>query len=158
MRLFILTAALLMATPARADDLADLQAYISWFKRNMRPSKQQAAIMLAPDILEASKKHGLDPFLVVTTIRFESSFFPSRHGEKGEFGLMQVMRLSDLATVDEQLDRGAAYLAYCVEKCKTVEGAISYYMGGPCSPALKKARGRFRHYVWAKRRFSNAKN
>ncbi len=158
MRWVILTAALLLATPARADDLADLQAYISWFKRNMRPSKQDAALLLAPEILEASQKHGLDHFLVASTVRFESSFIPSRHGDKGEFGLMQVMKLSELATVEEQLDAGAAYLAHSVKKCKTLEGAISYYMGGPCKPALQKAGRRFRHYIWAKGRFTNVKN
>lgn len=141
-------------SPEQDTAVDQVGAYISWFKRNVRPSKRQAAILLAPEIVKAARAHGLDPFLVATTARFESSFWPSNPGKKGEFGLMQVMRLHTLASEAEQLDRGAAHLARSLKKCGSVEGAISHYMGGPCRPPLKRARGRFRHFLWAKGRFS----
>ena len=155
MRAFILLAALLMvSSPAGASEKETLESYISWFKREMRPSKQQAALLLVPEILQAAHTHKIDPLLIATTIKAESSFFLHQVGSRGEFGLMQVMGLTHRATVQEQLDAGARILAYSLKRCKTIESAHNNYMTGYCTPVCRKAKARSRHHLWAKKRFS----
>jgi len=75
------------------------------------------------EILEAAKKHRIDPALVAAVIRAESNFVPSAVSRKGARGLMQLMpatarRMGVRRDFDprENIAGGTAYLAELAER------------------------------------------
>ncbi len=99
-------------------------------------------------IEETAEKWGIDPLLVASIIRTESSWDPEAISKAGAVGLMQIMpetaqELAERGLVDpsafspENLEDpltniayGTAYLAYCLENTANVEQAIAAYNAG----------------------------
>ena len=74
-------------------------------------------------ILEAAKRHRIDPALIAAVIRAESNGFPRAVSRKGARGLMQLMpatarRLGVRSAFDprENIRAGTAYLAELAER------------------------------------------
>lgn len=89
-------------------------------------------------IRSAAEAHGLDPALVAAVVEVESGFNASATSSAGAMGLMQIMpataaewgltRPFDAAA---NLDTGAAYLAWLIDRYGSAELALAAYNAGP---------------------------
>jgi len=76
-------------------------------------------------ILDAARRHGLNPQLVAAVVRAESAFKPRAVSHKGARGLMQLMpatarrfgvEVAELFTPERNLDAGSRYLRWLVDR------------------------------------------
>jgi soluble lytic murein transglycosylase len=114
----------------------------AWFQRHYYPLRYETAI-------EASaKRHQINPYLVAAVIEAESGFDAGTISSAGAVGLMQVMPstaedLQRRGVVSEQvtegrdlsdpvanIEYGAAYLRYLVDRYHEVETVLAAYNAG----------------------------
>ena len=129
---------------SRANDLTPQQGRaVRWIARRHRVSVVAVEqIVLAAYASAAS--HRLDPYLLLAVISVESSFNPLAESKVGAKGLMQVMpevhreRFQRHGGTDAALnpwaniDVGAGILREYLDRFKTIEAALSAYVGmGP---------------------------
>ncbi len=100
-------------------------------------------------ILESSKRHGIDPYLVAAIIKCESNWNSSAASNKGAQGLMQLMPetasdmisknlvdgssydVSDLSDPATNIEFGCAYLSYLLKYFNgSIERSIAAYNAG----------------------------
>jgi soluble lytic murein transglycosylase-like protein len=93
-----------------------------------------------PEILrvveDASRRHGVDPRLVLAVMKVESNFNVNAKGAAGEVGLLQLHPRYHLARpgdVTRNVDTGVRYLAYVLRRCRADYGpaAVLCYNHGP---------------------------
>jgi hypothetical protein len=111
---------------AAADPLAKEKRSVRAFSETLSPSSSSGLIPPSPfssQILEAAKKHRIDPALLAAIIRVESNFVSWAVSRKGARGLMQLMpatarRLGVKRPFDprDNIRGGAAYLAELAER------------------------------------------
>lgn len=89
-------------------------------------------------IQSAAEAHGLDPALVAAVVEVESSFDASAVSPVGAMGLMQIMPataaewgLMEPFDAAANVDTGAAYLAWLLDRYGSVELALAAYNAGP---------------------------
>ena len=94
------------------------------------------------EVVTASNKYRLDPLLVMSIIKTESSFNPSAVSSKNAVGLMQVKPETadylkmltgkdyDLENPADNVNAGAYYLRYLINKFEIEETAIIAYNAG----------------------------
>jgi hypothetical protein len=79
----------------------------------------------AEAIIDAARRHGLNPHLVAAVVRAESAFEPRAVSHKGARGLMQLMpatarrfgvEVSELFTPERNLEAGSRYLRWLVDR------------------------------------------
>ena len=88
-------------------------------------------------IQASSKRHGLDPALVLAVIEVESHGRPHARSPKGALGLMQVMpymmRPMGLAgnamTVEANIEAGCMILSGNIQRLGEADGISSYFWG-----------------------------
>ncbi len=97
-----------------------------------------AGVPYAALIQDAAEAHGLDPALVAAVVEVESSFDASAISPVGAMGLMQIMPataaewgLMEPFDAAANLDTGAAYLAWLLDRYGSVELALAAYNAGP---------------------------
>lgn len=110
-----------------------------WWRRLAYPLDYE------PQIMAASKRHGVDPYLIAAMIRIESSFDPEARSPKGAIGLMQVLPSTaryvasrrgrpyveaNLYRPVHNIDVGTYYLRYLRDKYGRIEYALAAYNGG----------------------------
>jgi len=109
------------------------------FLRNL-DEKQEA---FANEIIEKSKKLGLDPRLSLALVYRESKFNPDAIGTSGEIGLMQVVPATgklmgytekDLRDPSRNIDAGLQYLNQNMIKFNDPVLAVAGYNAGPDHP------------------------
>lgn len=103
---------------------------------------------LAQSILEESRKHALDPMLLLAVIHVESAFDHQAVSSQGAQGLMQLLPVAVAALVEERkippssafrnlkdpvhnVKLGASYLAYMKEHFGDLKIALTAYNAGP---------------------------
>jgi soluble lytic murein transglycosylase-like protein len=138
----------------------EILAYQKWFFAKA-PNQGKRAALLVNAVIEASDEYGLDPLLVAVIISRESSWDEKAIGSRGEVGLMQVHGVAaqgqDLKTARGQIKAGARWLRLSLDKCKTLEGALSAYGTGECT--LKNfALSRVHYYKYVLKRFRKEGN
>jgi hypothetical protein len=88
-------------------------------------------------VLRSSRRHGLDPFLVIAVLLVESDARPWAISEKGAVGLMQVMPYmaeklplaGNLTTIESNVDAGCFILADNIRRLGEAKGISSYFWG-----------------------------
>jgi soluble lytic murein transglycosylase-like protein len=92
------------------------------------------------EVLAASRKYGVDPALIYAVIYQESRGNPNAVSGAGAIGLMQIMPQtassvclipsSYLLSPSYNIDCGAKYLSYLLNKYRDVRRAVAKYYGG----------------------------
>jgi len=128
--------------PGNAGDGATLaSAPDAGSRRSVRAFEEKlpVASLYSKEILEAAKKHRVDPALIAAIIKTESNFDPSAVSRKGARGLMQLMpatarRLGVSHAFDprENIRGGTAYLAELADRFgdTAVELILAAYNAG----------------------------
>ena len=88
-------------------------------------------------VLRSSRRHGLDPFLVIAVLLVESDARPWAMSGKGAIGLMQVMPYmaeklplaGNLTTIESNVDAGCFILADNIRRLGETKGISSYFWG-----------------------------
>lgn len=88
-------------------------------------------------VLRSSRRHGLDPFLVIAVLLVESDARPWAESGKGAIGLMQVMPYmaeklplaGNLTTIESNVDAGCFILADNIRRLGESKGISSYFWG-----------------------------
>ncbi|HSK48192.1 MAG TPA: lytic transglycosylase domain-containing protein [Coriobacteriia bacterium] len=112
------------------------------WQRQYYPLKYEAAIE------ESALRHRVSPYLIASVIEAESNWDPSARSAVGAVGLMQVMPSTadelarrelvdeeryptdELSDVEVNIEYGAAYLRYLVERYHEIEIALAAYNAG----------------------------
>lgn len=91
-------------------------------------------------IKSASAKHRLDPSLIYAVIEQESNFEPLAVSHKGAQGIMQLtpdaqrfFGLADPFTAAKNIEAGARYLRYLLDKFPSTALALAAYNAGPAA-------------------------
>jgi soluble lytic murein transglycosylase len=110
-------------------------------------------------ILSAADRHSISPFLIAAVIHAESGWDPEAQSAVGAVGLMQVMpstanELAERGLVDAErfgpqdledpsvnIEYGAAYLRYLVERYHEIETALAAYNAGLANADTWSAEG-----------------
>lgn len=102
------------------------------------PRSHLAGVPFAGLVQEVAEAHGLDPALVAAVVEQESNFDPSAVSPVGAMGLMQIMPgtaaewgLLEPFDAAANLNTGAAYLAWLLDRYGSVELALAAYNAGP---------------------------
>lgn len=127
----------------------------------------QELLDLAQLIVEKSVEIDVPPSLILAMIDVESTFDPCANSVKGAKGLMQVMprRILGNAHVDSRfafrghqfydphwnIQFGADYLGYLLERFGDLDVALTAYNQGPTRVAKKLRRRTFRGSSYARR-------
>ena len=123
---------------------------------------------LQDHIFRECEKYNIDPAIVVSIIKKESSFRDYVMGDNGNsYGLMQinkkwhVTRMKKLGCTDlldpyQNVTVGINYLAELIGKGKSIEWALMAYNGGPSYANRMEANGKVSDY--AKKVLSYSKN
>lgn len=119
------------------------------FSWRFDPAHDIPAVPYGELIYRAAKKHQLNPSLVAALVRTESAFRATAMSPKGARGLMQLMpatgsrfglRTRDLYEPAKNLEAGAKYLAWLLERFKSdLELALAAYNAG--EHAVDRYRG-----------------
>jgi beta-lactamase regulating signal transducer with metallopeptidase domain len=120
------------------DDRADAALEVVWLPREIQ--------LLAPELEQAARRHGVDPALLAIVVMVESGGDPAARSPMGARGLMQLMPSTadkiaqerGLSDHDEDrlddpaynLDLGAYFLAQQLDRWGSVELAAAAYNGG----------------------------
>lgn len=113
----------------------DIQRYIA--SKNV---DKTTATKYAKYIIDSSKRHRLDPYLVTAIIAVETgrTFNPHLVSKHGAIGLMQILRSHakwmgvkerDLYNPKTNIELGTKYLAYLINKFGKRLGTIAYNQG-----------------------------
>ncbi len=114
--------------------------------RSDRPI-DRAPAPIAAMVIEASRRHGLDPDLVATVISVESAFDPAAISPKGARGLMQLMPATarrygvlDPHDPGQNIEGGVSYLKHLIGMFRgNLTLALAAYNAGP--GAVERAGG-----------------
>jgi len=142
----------------KADEISanELKNYINWYLIHYEKRKQKAYTYI-PIIEKYSDKYNIDPLLIAIIISCESSWKLKVIGKIGEQGLMQVhgiaMKGFNIYNPDGQIHSGVKFLSQSFDRCKSITGAISYYMTGKTCKPIKPAKYRYGLYKEAVERF-----
>ncbi len=131
------------------------------------PRSDLAGMPFAGLIQDAAEAHGLDPALVAAVVEQESAFQVQAVSPVGAMGLMQIMpgtaaELGLLEPFDAaaNLDAGAEYLAWLIDRYGGVELALAAYNAGPgrvdacrCIPANGETPGYVARVIAAAERY-----
>jgi len=95
------------------------------------------------EIVNASEKYNLDPYLLLSIIKAESNFKTDAVSSKGASGLMQLTQqtaawcsikmdyeYTDIFDTKTNIDLGTFYFSYLLEKYESKELAIAAYNAG----------------------------
>lgn len=102
--------------------------------------KKQSFIEIYPYqklIEKYSKKHNINPKLIVALIHQESKFKHTVTSKKGAIGLLQLMPKTanwlkvDPYDLEQNIDGGIGYLAKQLKKYKNIKLALAAYNAGP---------------------------
>lgn len=114
----------------------------AWFQRLYYPLKYEN------EILAAAKRHNINPHLIAAVIEAESDFDPRTRSSAGAVGLMQVMPATakdlarkelvsaavvegkELSDPSANIEYGAGYLRYLVDRYHEVETVLAAYNAG----------------------------
>lgn len=97
-------------------------------------------LKIADMVVEAAKKHGVDPNLLLAQAYRESAFrhIPSADKDSDAFGVMQIrpstaeqMKLGDPRDLNANIEGGARLMKTYLDKYKTPEAALLAYHQGP---------------------------
>lgn len=135
-------------------------------------SPNHLAVPYAGLIQDAAETHGLDPALVAAVVEVESGFNASATSSAGAMGLMQIMPttavewgLTKPFDAAANLDTGAAYLAWLLDRYGNVELALAAYNVGPgrvdacqCIPNNGQTPGYVADVLVAAARYRSADN
>lgn len=114
-----------------------IETYVS---EQYRISRRLTAEILV-SVCEASRRHRLDPFLVLAIVSVESGFDPAARGHGDSRGLMQVVAaahpeklhrfggIDALHEVKPNLMVGTWVLRECIERDKEIPAALQRYNG-----------------------------
>jgi len=163
-KIILILVLLLMPVAVRADEKAELEAYITDFlkpisKTRVYKKRLAAALALVPTVITHAKLQEIDPLLVAVMISSESSWDFTAVGKLGERGLMQTHGRAakgfDMADPVQQIAAGCAHLARALEFCKgDLPGALTRYgTGGKCRPVARFVAWRLRDYQKAVKRY-----
>lgn len=131
-----------------------------------------AGMPYAALIQDAAETHGLDPALVAAVVEVESGFDASATSSAGAMGLMQIMPataaewgLLEPFDAAANLDTGAAYLAWLIDRYGSVELGLAAYNAGPgrvdacqCIPNNGQTPGYVADVLAAAARYRSADN
>ncbi len=91
---------------------------------------------VASSILKYSRKHRVDPALVLAIMKAESDFNHSSISRKGAIGLMQIMpktayqmRINPF-DIEENIEGGIKHLSFLLKKFGSIELAVAAYNAG----------------------------
>ena len=120
-----------------------LAAIIDHYNPKMAQAERETIIT---EIVAASKRHELDPFLVASVIAAESSFRVRARSKCDARGLMQVTkwhewRCSDRYDIAANIDTGCWYLRLNLDRFGAEDVALAAYNAGP-----GRARWALRHH------------
>lgn len=145
---------LLMAVqvmPAQAETSFSKQAAMRWIESETKATINQGTIRRIVDAAwTQAKKHSLDPFLILTTIKTESRFKPSASNPSGAKGLMQVMPRwhhdkiagRDILNIETNVEVGTQILVDCINKFNgVISKGLRCYSGGARNYDLKLRDG-----------------
>jgi soluble lytic murein transglycosylase len=114
----------------------------AWFQRYYYPLRYRS------EIAAAAGRHKVNPYLIAAVIKAESDFDPVTRSSAGAVGLMQVMPKTaedmvrkslvetsvvegkDLTDPAANVEYGAAYLRYLVDRYHEVETVLAAYNAG----------------------------
>jgi soluble lytic murein transglycosylase-like protein len=104
-------------------------------RRSALSREEQTRVVEA--VLRSSRRHGLDPFLVIAVLLVESDARPWAESGKGAIGLMQVMPYmaeklplaGNLTTIESNVDAGCFILADNIRRLGEAKGISSYFWG-----------------------------
>jgi soluble lytic murein transglycosylase len=114
----------------------------AWFQRRYYPLAYEQAIE------DSAKRHSINPYLIAAVIDSESGFDPETVSSAGAVGLMQVIPSTardlesrgvvsrgvtegkDLSDPRANIEYGAAYLRYLVDRYHEVETVLAAYNAG----------------------------
>lgn len=130
-----------LALPAfSGDSIVTKQAIKNWIvKEASKPKPSSKTITRIVDsVYEQSRKHNLDPYLILSVMHRESRFNPNARSKAGAHGLMQVMtkvhkdKLKGRSpfNIEVNIEVGSKILADCVRSRSTRAGALQCYSGG----------------------------
>ena len=98
---------------------------------------RQRAGQYAPMIETASRRYGLHPALLTSMAEVESAFDPRAVSPKGAMGLLQLMPataerfgVQDAFDVTQNIEAGARYIDWLLDRFGTVELALAGYNAG----------------------------
>lgn len=86
-----------------------------------------------------AEKHGISPFLILSTIRTESRFVPTARNKSGAMGLMQIIPFwhrdkiagRDILNIETNIEVGTKVLADCIAKYNgSIDKSLRCYSGG----------------------------
>ena len=158
---FVITGLVLRNVYGEESREAELVSFVDEFHAGMKPRYARKAKELIPYVLKHSEGYGVDPLLVAVIISRESSW---RHfdGALGERGPMHVLpsrwsKPYNLETIDGQIEAGCARLRAAMDKCPSLERALTHYACGRCVSkseiTKRKIRSRVRFYQRSVERF-----
>ncbi len=108
------------------------------FRPDLRESHYTLVSDMAHAFIDAGKKYGFDPILLVCISYHEAALQFDRKSIKGAIGLMQVMPenlkkygVKNQYDVTENIFAGTRYLKKCFEKFRVLELALAAYNAGP---------------------------
>lgn len=89
-------------------------------------------------IVHEAIRNNLDPYIIAAMMYYESSGDPSKTGDHGEIGLMQLKpqfhltqyKRSNWRKPSVQVKAGSSYLTYCFKLFGSVERSVSCYNTG----------------------------
>lgn len=141
----------LQVMPAQAESGFSKQAAIRWIESETKATVNQSTIRRIVDAAWIqAKKHSLDPFLILTTIKTESRFKPSATNPSGAKGLMQVMPRwhgdkiagRNILNIETNVEVGTQILVDCLNKSnQVIRKALRCYSGGAHNYDLKLREG-----------------
>lgn len=130
---------------AEGKSLREILKIYSILKSNRTDINESSAWAIAETVLEESKKHSLDPMLVLAVIKVESRFKDSAISTRGARGLMQIRPFVAHALAGEvewegernlddpvlNIKLGTFYLRYLKNSFRELELALAAYNQGP---------------------------
>lgn len=141
----------LQAIPASAEPTYTKQAVERWIVAEVKASVSIDTVRKIINVAYAqARKHGIDPFLILTTIKTESRFRVDAKSSAGAQGLMQVMPRwhrdkiagRNIKNIETNIEVGTTILVDCLDKHKqNVTLALRCYSGGAKNYELKLREG-----------------
>lgn len=116
--------------------LREVEDYISWFHQDVSEARKNRALKYAPYVLHYSEQYNVDPLLVAVIISCESSWIPTKVGDRASQGLMQVQwwkakRGFDMSKPEDQIHAGVKHLRHCFDLCDNrLKCAVHLYATG----------------------------
>lgn len=142
--IYALTMAFLMGFLAPSAIAADInhtkRAIYEWIDQETRVSPPKETVQrIVNSVYAQAKKHGIDPFLILSTIRTESRFKVQAKSPYGAKGLMQIVTKfhrdkiagRNIFNIETNIEVGTQILVDCLDKNDQVlKKALRCYSGG----------------------------